>query len=189
MRTESLRGAGGGGGGCWGVGWGGCCDGGVRVGWALAATAGSGWTGSMCWAVWLKKRKEVVAIAAGVVVAVAGAIVGRRDGRRRVTGVRSSRTERSNALLMAGGCVVFVTNWVGRVRALAAVTVRCRLRDGLDFGSWRAGGGKFGGLSSGGRSAGRQEIMWVHHTVSTVSVPHLGETGGDAASPSPFCPP
>ena len=108
----------------------------------MAATAGSGWVGSMCWAVWLKKRKEVVAIAAGVGVAV----VGRRDGRRRATGVRSSRTERSNALLMAGGCVFGVQlGWKGED---SAVAVRCRLRGGLGFGSWRAGGGKFGGLST-----------------------------------------
>ena len=40
-------------------------------------------------------------------------------------------------------CVLCLSNWV-----LAAVAVRCRLRDELGFGSWRAGGGKFGGLSS-----------------------------------------
>jgi hypothetical protein len=98
---------------------------------ATGVVVGSGWAGSMCWAVWLKKRT-----AAGAMIVV---VVGRSAGARRVTGARSSSTERSNALLMAGlvWLSVFPSNWVGDVRVVGrrgAVSAGW-LRDGLGVGS------------------------------------------------------
>lgn len=109
MRTEALSGAGGevavaGCGDCCCVGvrgkcW---CDCGVEEAAdeseeELATMARSAWTGSTCWAVWLKKRRDVV-----VAVTVAGVVFGRMDGARRATRGRSSSTERSSVLLIAG---------------------------------------------------------------------------------------
>ena len=67
---------------------------------ALVTSVGSSCCvlGSTCWVVWLKKRAVA---AAGAVVAFV-VVVGRTEGRSRVAGARSSSTERSNALLMAG---------------------------------------------------------------------------------------
>ena len=88
-----------------------CCEDGVVVGGAAAVLTRVGSSccvlGSTCWAVWLKKRVVV----AFVVVLTVG--VGRTEGRSRVTGARSSSTERSNALLMAGFVGWFVFNWRG----------------------------------------------------------------------------
>lgn len=88
---------------------------------AAAAAAASDWlVGSTCWAVWWRKR------AAGAAAAAAGWKGRRKDGGRRVTGVRSSRTERKSALLMVatGGTVRSVAQQKGSCREVVTEAVR-----------------------------------------------------------------
>jgi hypothetical protein len=116
----------------------------------LGITGGSGWDGSIIWAVWCSKQRAVDAAAGPFVVVVLA-------GTSRLMGARSSRTERSSALLMAGGLADGQLSELKERKVLfrrrPRCSVRSRLRESLGIG--RA---KFSGLDEDVRSARRNKV-------------------------------